>query len=312
MTAEKTGDAVSATILVGVDGSPRAADALALAAALAAPLDATIRVANVRPVIPQPWLPGSDALKQDLGEESGAVLERARDTLGDPAGATYHSVVETSVPRALQQLAEQHEPAVIVVAQTHKGRVRRVAGVAEHLLHGAPGPVAVAPPGLADHDAKIERVAVGFDGSPESANALRQAVAIAERCGASLRVVGVFDTMTIAWAGPPVDRINRDLADRMIADLETEIEAAVDRYGAGTGVQVAVVEGGPSTTLLDVSGEVDLLVCGSRGLGPIGATVIGSVSNRLVHTAKCPVLDVPKGSTPIVGDRPEATAKSAA
>jgi nucleotide-binding universal stress UspA family protein len=37
-------------------------------------------------------------------------------------------------------------------------------------------------------------------------------------------------------------------------------------------------------------------VTGSRGYGPLGRVVVGSVSNRLMTASACPVLVVPRGS----------------
>ncbi len=53
--------------------------------------------------------------------------------------------------------------------------------------------------------------------------------------------------------------------------------------------------GDPTRTLLELSSEVDLLVCGSRGYGPLRGVVFGSVSRRLLDAARCPVLVVPRG-----------------
>ena len=44
------------------------------------------------------------------------------------------------------------------------------------------------------------------------------------------------------------------------------------------------------------SNDVDLLVCGSRGYGPLGSVLLGGVSRRLVHRAACPVIVVPRGT----------------
>jgi nucleotide-binding universal stress UspA family protein len=38
------------------------------------------------------------------------------------------------------------------------------------------------------------------------------------------------------------------------------------------------------------------LVLGSRGYGPFGAVVLGSVSNALVRTAHCPLVVVPRSA----------------
>jgi nucleotide-binding universal stress UspA family protein len=288
---------MSAPILVGIDDSPRAADALSLAASLAAPLSAALVVASVYPQIGQPWLPGADDRRATLRSEAQAVLDGARDLLGDPDAAVYRSAGGATVPAALVELAEETGAGLIVVAQTHRGPVRRMAGVAEHLLHGAAVPVAVAPPGLAEQGRHgIDRVAVAFDGSPESEAAIGEAAAIAARANASLRIVGVFDTMTIAWVGPARENVDRDFADALMGDLRAAMEAAAERRAPGAGAVLDVIEGPPGETLIAVSRGADLLVCGSHGVGPVGAALIGSVANRLVHSAACPVLVVPKGA----------------
>ena len=52
----------------------------------------------------------------------------------------------------------------------------------------------------------------------------------------------------------------------------------------------------PVAALEQFSGDVDLLVCGSRGYGPLGSVLLGGVSRRLVHRAACPVVVVPRGT----------------
>jgi nucleotide-binding universal stress UspA family protein len=52
--------------------------------------------------------------------------------------------------------------------------------------------------------------------------------------------------------------------------------------------------GDPREILTEDSGELDLLVCGSRGYGPVRAVMLGSVSRVLAHSARCPLLVVPR------------------
>jgi nucleotide-binding universal stress UspA family protein len=40
--------------------------------------------------------------------------------------------------------------------------------------------------------------------------------------------------------------------------------------------------------------EIDLLVCGSRGYGPVRRVLLGGVSSRLIRRAACPVVVVPR------------------
>ena len=52
-------------------------------------------------------------------------------------------------------------------------------------------------------------------------------------------------------------------------------------------VDVAIAE--PADVLVAVSGQLDLLVCGTRAYGPRPATLLGGVTRRLVAEARCPV-----------------------
>jgi nucleotide-binding universal stress UspA family protein len=51
----------------------------------------------------------------------------------------------------------------------------------------------------------------------------------------------------------------------------------------------------PADVLIRVSENLDLLVCGSRGYGPLRAVLLGGVSRRLAADARCPVIVLPRG-----------------
>ncbi|MBX5442753.1 MAG: universal stress protein, partial [Solirubrobacteraceae bacterium] len=56
-----------------------------------------------------------------------------------------------------------------------------------------------------------------------------------------------------------------------------------------------VLEGRPAEALAARSAELDVLVVGSRGWGPVRRLLLGSTSERLVREAVGPVLVVPRG-----------------
>jgi nucleotide-binding universal stress UspA family protein len=64
--------------------------------------------------------------------------------------------------------------------------------------------------------------------------------------------------------------------------------------GLGAAVRVCSINGEPSDELLRLSEDVDLMVVGSRGRGPLGRLVNGSTSNYLAQRVHCPLLVVPR------------------
>jgi nucleotide-binding universal stress UspA family protein len=77
-----------------------------------------------------------------------------------------------------------------------------------------------------------------------------------------------------------------------------EVEAALDRaleaLTPGVDVERDLHVDDPADVLLRISEHVDLLVCGSRGYGPLRSVLLGGVSRRLVDEAQCPVLVLPR------------------
>ena len=70
----------------------------------------------------------------------------------------------------------------------------------------------------------------------------------------------------------------------------------------GVEVETTVHADDPADILLRVSEHVDMLVCGSRGYGPIRSILLGGVSRRVVDGAHCPVLVLPRGIERPLGD----------
>jgi len=64
---------------------------------------------------------------------------------------------------------------------------------------------------------------------------------------------------------------------------------------AGLRLEHVLRHGDPVDALAAVSEDADLLLLGSRGYGPRRAVLLGGVSGRVVRTAACPVIVVPRG-----------------
>jgi nucleotide-binding universal stress UspA family protein len=127
------------------------------------------------------------------------------------------------------------------------------------------------------------------DGSDHARRALAVAADLAKRYGATVVVVHAFDPVPRDLGSPYID----DLIARQTAAAERVVEASAAELAAqGVAVDTTVVEGAPASVILDVARarSVDLIVMGSRGLNPVSAALLGSVSYRVLHAAPCPVL----------------------
>ena len=83
-------------------------------------------------------------------------------------------------------------------------------------------------------------------------------------------------------------------AERRKVELEAVLTRSRDDFaGRAREVELRVVVGHPANALVRAAAEPDIdLVVGARGLGRFARLLLGSVSERVLHRAACPVLVV--------------------
>lgn len=127
------------------------------------------------------------------------------------------------------------------------------------------------------------------DLGPASRPATDEAIALAGQLGARLLVTSVVDTADARGdgAGPRMDQVR---AGRESGAQEVVHEAR----SRGTEAAFLVWEGDPGEAILNAAAAegADLIVVGSRGRGPVGRLLLGSVSDHIVRHADCPVVVV--------------------
>jgi len=142
----------------------------------------------------------------------------------------------------------------------------------------------------------LKTVLVPTDFSDASESALRYGKSMAEAFGASLHVVHVMeDLLAHAWAAevyvssmPQLrDEIERESRQRLAALLA---EAERKKFRAET----ALLAGNPFLEIIRYAKahDVDLIVMGTHGRGPIAHMLLGSVAEKVVRKSPCPVLTV--------------------
>ncbi len=129
------------------------------------------------------------------------------------------------------------------------------------------------------------------DGSKAADRALPYAKALAEGAGRALVVVHSKELFAGRGGGYPM------LADEeeLEAKIRGQVDEARDEGLDATFKLVTGVMSGAAHMIADVARDVgaDVIIVGTRGHAPVAGLLLGSVTQRLLHIAPCPVLAVP-------------------
>jgi nucleotide-binding universal stress UspA family protein len=284
-------------IIVGVDATAHSEDAVAFARELHDATRVPVILACAYPYSTRLDRPTDPALRDALEAEARETVKRHADAFG--ADAETRTIPDASPARALHELAEDEGAALLVVGSSHRSRVGQVlvGSTAMRLIHGAPCAVAVVPSGyrVVGLEPRFDQIGCAFDWSAEADVALDVAAAAARTRHATLRVIRAFDPAD--YGSPALIHAPGSAYPR--TDLERrareEVKAAIDALAADVRAE-PVLEGGPAAEVLAAeSARVDLLFVGSRGYGPHRAVLAGSVVQRLLRNAECPVVVLPRG-----------------
>lgn len=149
-----------------------------------------------------------------------------------------------------------------------------------------------------DRVASMETIVVGVDGSEGGAAAFEFAAGEAVFRGARLRIVSAWQVPVAAYGGDFAPLLDAETVDSFRVGAQ---QVADDAFAAMKKLQPSLegdalaVQGQPADVLLEHSGELELLVVGSRAYGPLRRVLLGSVSDALLDSAACPAMIVPRG-----------------
>jgi nucleotide-binding universal stress UspA family protein len=142
----------------------------------------------------------------------------------------------------------------------------------------------------------IKHVFVPTDFSETSDVALRYGKAFAEAFGATLHVVHVIEEpYGQPWAVEAYGFSLAALQDEWIKEAETRMATVLsDAERDSLKAVTTTVLGHPVMEILRYAKDngINLVVMGTHGRGPLGHVVMGSVAERVVRKAPCPVLTV--------------------
>lgn len=146
----------------------------------------------------------------------------------------------------------------------------------------------------------MKHILIATDGSPSASEAVGVGLELAREQGAEVTFLHVTlpDEYIVARLGPgrpiihsePIDELERALADAEEAAKQAGVPYTLERF-SGDVVDTIVA--------LANKKDVDLIVVGSRGLRPVRAALLGSVSRGVLGEAGRPVLIVKAAKVPV-------------
>jgi nucleotide-binding universal stress UspA family protein len=137
--------------------------------------------------------------------------------------------------------------------------------------------------------------AVTTDFSETADRALGTAIELARSLGAQLHLVHVSAPVMVL--PPPLDMLSLPtVLPNLVQKMQEALEARATRVReAGLTCDFELVEGNPAAEIVAYAAKVhaELIVVGTHGRGGLAHAVLGSVAERVLHRATCPVLVVP-------------------
>lgn len=277
------------TVLVGVDDQPGGRDAIALAR--------TLSRRGSELILAHVWETMEGVAAAALGGRppvrvAEELLERARHELDRPCRVMSREAI--SAPAGLHRAAEEAKADLLIIGSSaHQGVDRVLIGdETRKALHGAPCAVAVAPRGFAGRSGALRRVAVAYQATAEGHEAHRAARSIADEQGAELHAITVLSILPSAWSAG-----YGEVLDLMTGERAREATEELDALGDVIG---HVTWGSPVEELVRESEDVDLLVIGSRGYGPLRRLLLGSTADGLIRDAACATLVVTRPAEDVI------------
>jgi nucleotide-binding universal stress UspA family protein len=158
----------------------------------------------------------------------------------------------------------------------------------------------------------VKTIVLGTDGSAGAKLATREAIELARETGWPLRIVAAWTLASWELSAGPI------MAPDFVAVAKERAQSALDDAvrladEAGVGTIPYLRHGEPAEQLCEVADQLGdpLIVVGSHGRGAIGRAMLGSVSTKLAHSARCPVLVVRGAAQAETAGTPDRDAISA-
>jgi nucleotide-binding universal stress UspA family protein len=139
------------------------------------------------------------------------------------------------------------------------------------------------------------RLVVPTDFSETADRALGKAIEMARALPAKISLIHVHSPVVVL--PPPIDMVSLStIFPKAQEKMEEALEVRAGRAReAGVECEIELLEGSPHVEIVSFAETVgaELIVLGTHGRGGLAHAVLGSVTERVIHRATCPVLVVP-------------------
>jgi len=136
----------------------------------------------------------------------------------------------------------------------------------------------------------FSNILIAVDGSESASKAFHRSVYLAEKCNSKLDLVHVVQCEVGGDSANTFDMIE-ELKDKAMKMLEEyRAEAAKNNVP----IQIVIMQGDPAKVIIELAKakSYDLIIMGTRGRLSFKELLIGSVSQKVMHHASCPVMVV--------------------
>ncbi len=294
------------SILVPLDGSPFAEQALPLALQIAQRSSSAVRLVRVHQILTQgallaevpAYYAGFDA---ELRKVEEAYLEKCRAAASADTGlAIQAAVLDGPVGPSLAEYVAGGAADLVVMATHGRGGLSRLwlGGVADYMMRHTEVPMLLCRPreGAAAPTVLPRSILIPLDRSELSRSILEPATALGHLGGAEYTVFTVVEPLMVlgdplSGAPPPSDP---QLTERMRIDAERYVgDTAQQLAGKGHRVRSStVVSAGVASAILAEAavGKYDLIALATHGAGGVRRALLGSVTDKVVRGSTGPVL----------------------
>src|SRR5215218_7294703 len=283
-------------ILFASDGSEDSELAATTAVGLAKVTGSELHVLHVAPAFPDYFEPSDPNEPGPTEREGRRILDEQVNKIENVGGAVAQSHLRMGgAAEEVIELAEELETGLIVLGSRGRGRIRRalMGSVSDSIVRHAHCPVMVVRWKPVVFPAKI---LLATDGSEEAVLAAQSAADLAVKTGSELHLAHVGKELSHGgYVGVEVGPLPAGSQELLDKEAKEVLEAQLERMGeaGGSVTEAHLMSGRADEEIIVLAEQVGAdLVVGSRGLGGVRRTLVGSVSDSVVRHAHYPVLVV--------------------